>query len=189
MDKKEYIERNKILDPMDRVIKYGRADGDGYHILSAEEVLKYARNIPSANVTEEEHILKFYYVRSMDDYWIGMRVGNFYYAEYDSHSCQWIWTHSRYLPWGEHVIEPDTLWKEHTYPSKPEEIPFEEWLQGFLKKYVQAYNLKPVVIGRWIYDHWCEFKCSNCGAWSKSEPYRGRENYCYNCGADMREGK
>ena len=42
-------------------------------------------------------------------------------------------------------------------------------------------------VGKWVYDHWCEFKCSNCGAWSKSEPYRARENFCPNCGADMRE--
>ena len=50
-----------------------------------------------------------------------------------------------------------------------------------------AADVRPVVRGKWIYDHWCEFKCSNCGAWSKSEPYRGRENFCPNCGADMRE--
>ena len=48
-------------------------------------------------------------------------------------------------------------------------------------------DVRTVVRGKWVYDHWCEFKCSNCGAWSKSEPYRGRENFCPNCGADMRE--
>ena len=42
-----------------------------------------------------------------------------------------------------------------------------------------------VVHGEWIYDHWCEFKCSNCGHWSDSKPYKGRENYCPNCGAKM----
>jgi hypothetical protein len=41
---------------------------------------------------------------------------------------------------------------------------------------------------KWVYDHWCEFKCSNCGSWSKSEPYRGREKYCSECGAKMRNG-
>ena len=44
---------------------------------------------------------------------------------------------------------------------------------------------EPVKHGRWVYDHWCEFKCSVCGEWSKSEPYRGKENYCPNCGAKM----
>ena len=39
--------------------------------------------------------------------------------------------------------------------------------------------------GEWVYDHWCEFKCSRCGALSKTEP-RGGENFCSNCGADMR---
>ena len=42
-----------------------------------------------------------------------------------------------------------------------------------------------VVHGRWVYDHWCEFKCSNCGELSNSKPYKGRENYCPNCGAKM----
>ena len=42
--------------------------------------------------------------------------------------------------------------------------------------------------GRWIYDHWCEFKCSVCGEFSNSKPYRGKENYCPNCGAIM-DGK
>jgi len=93
----------------------------------------------SRELTEEkkaEHPdLKFYYVRSIGEYWIGRRIDNFYYAEYDPKSRQWVWTHSRYLPWGKHVVSPTSLWKEHTYPSEPEEIPFEEWLQGFIKKY------------------------------------------------------
>ena len=38
----------------------------------------------------------------------------------------------------------------------------------------------------WVYHHWCEFKCSNCGNWSKSEPYRAREKYCPECGAKMK---
>lgn len=93
----------------------------------------------SRELTEEEKAehpdLKFYYVRSIGEYWIGRRIDNFYYAEYDPKSRQWVWTHSRYLPWGKHVVSPTSLWKEHTYPSEPEEIPFEEWLQGFIKKY------------------------------------------------------
>lgn len=46
-------------------------------------------------------------------------------------------------------------------------------------------DIAPVRHGHWIYDHWLEFTCSCCGAKSHSEPYRGRENYCYNCGARM----
>ena len=39
--------------------------------------------------------------------------------------------------------------------------------------------------GEWVYDHWCEFKCSVCGEFSSSKPYKGKENYCSNCGAKM----
>ena len=42
-----------------------------------------------------------------------------------------------------------------------------------------------VVHGKWVYDHWCEFRCSVCGEYSNSKPYKGRENYCPNCGAKM----
>lgn len=42
--------------------------------------------------------------------------------------------------------------------------------------------------GEWVYDHWCEFKCSKCGTLSKTEP-RGEENFCPHCGSDMRKGK
>ena len=102
-------------------------------------------DIPAADVIDEKNVLKFYYVRSTDDYWIGQRVGNFYYAEFDPKAFRWAWTHSRYLPWGEHVVSPTSLWKEHTYPSKPEEIPFGEWLRGFIKKYFTASDVRPVV--------------------------------------------
>ena len=43
---------------------------------------------------------------------------------------------SRYLPWGEHIVDENTLWKEYTYPSEPVEIDFTEWIRGFIKKYV-----------------------------------------------------
>lgn len=38
----------------------------------------------------------------------------------------------------------------------------------------------------WVYDHWCEFRCSNCGNWSNSKPYKGKEKYCPECGAKMK---
>ena len=82
---------------------------------------------------KEEDVLKFYYCESENDYYIGKRVENFYYARYGETGFEWFM--SRYLPWGEHVLKPNTLWKEYTFPSEPREIPFFEWLQGFLKKY------------------------------------------------------
>ena len=48
-----------------------------------------------------------------------------------------------------------------------------------------AADVREVKRGKWIYDSWCKFRCSECRALSKSEP-AGRENFCPNCGADMR---
>lgn len=84
---------------------------------------------------DEENILKFYYVESEDDYWIGRRLDTLYYAKWNWDLMAFVWSTSRYLPWGEHVVEPDTLWKEYTYPSEPKEIPFNEWIKGFVEKY------------------------------------------------------
>lgn len=84
----------------------------------------------------EQESIKFYYVESLDDYWVGRRIGNFYYATWHER-FGFIWSHSKYLPWGEHVVDENTWWKEHTYPSEPKEIPFTEWIVGFTKKYFQ----------------------------------------------------
>lgn len=79
---------------------------------------------------KEENVLKFYYCESEDKYLVGQRVGNLYYAEIDSTGLHF--TMSRYLPWGKHIVDLNTTWKEHTYPSEPVEIPFFEWLQGYI---------------------------------------------------------
>lgn len=81
---------------------------------------------------KEEDILKFYYCDSEDSYLVGLRIGNFYYAHYID--GRWVFDMSRHLPWGEHVVDDTTAWKEHTYPSEPREINFSEWLNGFIKK-------------------------------------------------------
>ena len=81
---------------------------------------------------KEEDILKFYYCDSEDRYLVGLRIGNFYYAHYID--GRWVFDMSRHLPWGEHVVDDTSAWKEHTYPSEPKEINFSEWLNGFIKK-------------------------------------------------------
>lgn len=84
---------------------------------------------------DDENEIKFFYVESIDDYWIGgVRIDNFYYATWWN-GIGFVWSHSRYLPWGEHIVDEKTLWKEHTYPSEPKEMPFTEWICGFVKKY------------------------------------------------------
>lgn len=84
---------------------------------------------------KEKDILKFYYCKSEDDYYLGQRVDNFYYAKYNEECKEFVWCMSRYLPWGEHVTDENSLWKKHRYPSEPVEISFNDWLKGFLHKY------------------------------------------------------
>lgn len=81
---------------------------------------------------KEEDILKFYYCDSEDRYLIGLRIDNFYYAHYID--GRWVFDMSRYLPWGKHVVDDTTAWKEYTYPSEPREINFSEWINGFINK-------------------------------------------------------
>lgn len=188
----EYIKRKDALVylpqyPLEYIYCEEQAFMNGF-----SQMRDYIMACPEADVTEEENILKFYYVRSIDDYWLGRRVDNFYYAEYVPEIRNWVWTHSRYLPWGEHVVEPDTLWKEHTYPSEPEEIPFHEWLNGFIKKYAanvverKTGKLEPIMQkdGTQIHGFW---KCSCCE--KLITPTLGFINYSYCpwCGAKMEE--
>lgn len=85
---------------------------------------------------KEEDILKFYYCESLDKYLVGQRVDTMYYAEITELGDLSFFM-SRYLPWGEHISDPNTLWKEYTYPSEPKEISFPDWLKGYIK---QRYN-------------------------------------------------
>lgn len=92
----------------------------------------------------EEDVLKFYYDESNDRYLVGQRVDRMYYAEVleypNEFSLNFIM--SRYLPWGQHIVDPDTAWEEFTYPDEPKEITFTEWLNGFLKQKRNIYSKK-----------------------------------------------
>ena len=79
----------------------------------------------------DSNTLKFYYCESLDKYLVGQRLDTMYYAEIDPQG-NWTYIMSRYLPWGQHIVGDNTLWKEHTYPSEPKEISFATWLAGFL---------------------------------------------------------
>ena len=142
---------------------------------------KWIDNLPSAErKSDEESELKFYYVESIDDYWIGRRLDNFYYADWND-KLGFVWSHSRYLPWGKHIISENTLWKEHTYPSEPVEIPFTTWIVGFMKKHSAERK------GKWIpvredAPMFSPYVCSVCGAICRDI----QDRYCYKCGADMR---
>lgn len=126
-------------------------------------------SLPSAEPKiDDENELKFYYVESIDDYWIGQRLDNFYYADWHD-GLGFVWSHSRYLPWGEHIVDENTLWKEHTYPSEPIEVPFTEWIVGFAQKYFAEPKAVEVV------------RCKDCTYAEKRNTHaNGRRNYkCY----------
>lgn len=115
---------------------YDMEHGDRKFICGVESYREYIEHLPSTGPKkDDENEIKFFYVESIDDYWIGgVRIGNFYYATWHGR-FGFIWSHSKYLPWGEHIVDENTLWKEYTYPSEPIEIPFTEWIAGFVKKY------------------------------------------------------
>lgn len=173
--------------------------------ISALEEIQQYREIGTVeelkNSTREEDALKFYYCESEDDYYIGKRVGNFYYARYGKTGFTWFM--SRYLPWGEHVIAPNTLWKEHIYPSEPKEMPFFEWLQGFIKRYCggtveecresvekqkpqkpkDSLKIEPVIDENGAYvdaDVTVYLLCPNCGEMVGIEDNCDR--FCHECG-------
>ena len=93
-------------------------------------------SMESEDVIAIKDIYKFYYCESEDDYYIGKRMDAFYYAKYNPQLRDFVWCMSKYLPWREHIVDENTLWKEHTYPSEPVEISFLEWIRGFIRKYV-----------------------------------------------------
>ena len=64
------------------------------------------------HLEEQDRIIKFYHCESLNEYYIGKRCGNFYYAEAEVQPngdiCLYYkW--SRYLPWGEHVVDELSL--------------------------------------------------------------------------------
>ena len=176
-------------------------------VTNALKELQQYREIGSVEeckkAVKEEDALKFYYCESEDDYYIGKRVGNFYYARYGKTGFTWFM--SRYLPWGEHVIAPNTLWKEHTYPSEPKEIPFFEWLQGFIKRYCggsveecreaaekqKPKKTHPLNRDSLLYKDGWRYKCPICGCAVGENVYHSDVTkdyeYCSMCGQKIEE--
>ncbi len=120
------IEKSNIVEKLKRL--------DQYEKLGTVEQL--------SKRIDEEHVLKFYYDESNDYYLVGQRVSTLYYAQVSecSNGFSLNFVLPKDLPWGEHVINPNTLWREFTYPSEPKEIAFTEWLNGFLKQRKNMYS-------------------------------------------------
>lgn len=139
--------------------------GDDMDLLEQYKAIGTVEEVQKS--VKEEDVLKFYYIESEDKYVVGKRLDNFYYAEVGRTGLSYRM--SRYLPWGKHVVAPETAWKEYTYCSEPKEIPFFEWLQGFIRKEcggaidecreaVERMKPKKVII-----KPWCAAKCPTCG--------------------------
>lgn len=118
-------ELEKILEEIDAKIA-GSMGRKREGLLEAQDIIR-------KHVKNEEDILKFYYCESEDDYYLGQRVQNMYYAKYGPGGFTWFM--SRYLPWG-----------TDGYPSEPKEIPFMEWIEGFIHKHMND-DWIPVVRG------------------------------------------
>ena len=123
-------ELEKILEEIEKEQRSYEAD----HAWNYARGMEHTADIIRKHMKNEEDVLKFYYCESEDDYYLGQRVQNMYYARY-ADGC-FTWFMSRYLPWGERVTAPETAWKEYTYPTEPKEIPFTEWLEGFIRKHM-----------------------------------------------------
>ena len=90
--------------------------------LAVNELKKYRDLNEQGLLLKEEDVLKFYYCESLDKYLVGKRLDTMYYADITDMGDLHFFM-SRYLSWG-----------ENTYPSEPKEIPFTEWLKGYLKQ-------------------------------------------------------
>lgn len=125
----EEIER--ILDSYGRGMTLRTENAQRLEIIK-EIPINRLRELAQADKADEIGKYRFYYCESEDEYLIGARLDTFYYAHWDGSS--FTWSMSRYLPWGKHVVAPETAWKEYTYPSEPKEIGMSEWFKGFLGK-------------------------------------------------------
>lgn len=112
-------ELEKILEEIEEEQRSYEAD----HAWNYARGMEHAADIIRKHMKNEEDILKFYYCESEDDYYLGQRAQNMYYVKYEPGGFTWFM--SRYLPWG-----------EEGYPSEPKEIPFLEWIEGFIRKHM-----------------------------------------------------
>lgn len=129
-----YINTNQItaIKQGDGVtIIYTTNDLVGYfEVLESPETI-YRSIYYKEHPEEDESKVRFYYVDSLDDYWIGQRIGNLYYAEWNVEDKHFKWNRSRDLRWGEQI----RLDSPQKHPSEPREILFDDWFVGFMNKY------------------------------------------------------
>ena len=98
--------------------------------------LGYDKGYRDGHLKGEEESYKFYYCESNGKYYVGKRLDRLYYAEIMSYPNGTVcldYQMSRFLPWREHF-------KGYMYSSEPKEIPFEKWMEWFIKQPVILRN-------------------------------------------------
>lgn len=133
-----------VVNNLNRIVQNGEEKLDFARILTnaeAEKWDKWKDLEEQGRLINEEDVLKFYYIDSEDKYVVGQRLDTMYYAEITERFSLAFYM-SRYLPWGEHVVDEKSAWKEHTYCSEPREIPFTEWLKGFMEQRAKMDEVK-----------------------------------------------
>lgn len=146
MSRLTYEKLCEILQGVDRVTFTLTGVGEETHrsreVYEAIQELQHYKDLEEqGRLINEEDVLKFYYIDSEDKYVVGQRLDTMYYAEV-TEGFSLAFYMSRYLPWGEHVVDEKSAWKEHTYCSEPREIPFTEWLKGFMEQQAKLTELK-----------------------------------------------
>ena len=85
---KAHMEVHKLRDPQAAYI----TEALNMAMTTLKEIQQY-REIGTVEeckkAVNEEDALKFYYCESEDNYYIGKRVGNFYYAKYGETGCKY----------------------------------------------------------------------------------------------------
>jgi len=109
-----------------RICVYADSERDEEAYAMAERIARLEDLAEQGRLVNEEDVLKFYYIDSEDKYVVGQRIDTMYYAEV-TENLDLCFYMSRYLPWG-----------EHSHCSEPREIPFSEWLKGFIRKREEA---------------------------------------------------
>lgn len=123
-----------VMARCDECPMFGRCDPSEKETYVGDIAASLIEQVTQERDANNEKGYRFYYCESEDEYLLGHRFGNMYYAHWRNGS--FCWDMSRYLPWGETVDghERGCAWGLHTFPSEPKEIGAYEWFQGFMEQ-------------------------------------------------------
>lgn len=163
---KDAISREGLLRSWEELSPRGRTEFD--------QVIMTIPAIPSAEPkTDEESELRFYYVESIDGYWIGQRLDNFYYADW--HEGLGYISRQDALDILDDFEADIELGKRDSYKAHREKLlslPSAEPKTGGWMKVIDEETPN---VTKWHYE------CDQCGAGR----FENGQQYCSRCGARM----